>query len=209
MSIEPELRRRLADWDQRTTSLLETAYLAAGSGPGGSGSSSPAAGDWRAKRQHLAGPMDADGDWLDVGCANGHLLATLPSWAAERGLTIRAHGLELIPALAERARALHPELADRIWTGSVLTWDPPRRFRYVTALTETVPDDLVGLLAERLLDRLVEDGGRLILSSYTDGDARPRPLVDDLAAAGWIPDGVIRIERPGRHPLQTVWFDRT
>jgi hypothetical protein len=68
----------LAAWDRRTASLLEQAYLAAGEGPLGSGSGSSSEGDWRAKRQHLAVPMDSDGDWLDVGCANGHLLATLP-----------------------------------------------------------------------------------------------------------------------------------
>jgi hypothetical protein len=26
--------------------------------------------------------MDRDGSWLDVGCANGFLLATLPTWLA-------------------------------------------------------------------------------------------------------------------------------
>ena len=130
------------------------------------------------------------------------------TWAAERSVAIRPHGLELLPSLADQARRLHPDLADRIWAGSVLTWVPPRRFRFVTALTETVPDDRVGLLVERLLGDVVEPGGRLILSSYTDREADPRPLVDDLTEVGWPPDGVIRIERPGRHPLQTVWFDR-
>lgn len=64
------------EWDRRTAALLEDAYVAAGAGPGGSGSADPSEGAWRAKRQHLAVPMDEDGTWLDVGCANGHLLAT-------------------------------------------------------------------------------------------------------------------------------------
>src|SRR5258705_12745560 len=87
----------LEAWDRRTSDLIEEAYLLAGAGPGGSGSTDLSEGAWRMKRQHLAVPMDADGDWLDVGCANGHLLATLPSWAAERGLAIEPHGLELLP----------------------------------------------------------------------------------------------------------------
>jgi hypothetical protein len=69
-------------WDRRTRELLEEAYVAAGEGPRGAGSRSASPGDWRAKRQHLTVPMDHDGTWLDVGCANGYLTATLPIWCA-------------------------------------------------------------------------------------------------------------------------------
>jgi hypothetical protein len=194
-------------WDRRTAALLEDTYVAAGAGPRGSGSSDASEGPWRAKRQHLVVPMDADGTWLDVGCANGHLLVTLPVWASERGFTIEPHGLELLPRVAELARALHPELAHVIWTGSVMTWTPPMRFRYVTAVDDAVPHDRLGALVDRLLDDFVAPGGRLVLSSYTNADRSPRPLFHDLAAAGHPPDGVIRIERPHRHPLMTAWLD--
>lgn len=160
--------RGIADRDRRTAGLLEDAYVRAGAGPGGSGASSQSAGDWRSKRQHLAIPMDFSGDWLDIGCANGHLLATLPAWARERGLRIEPFGLELLPRVAELVRSLQPALAERIWTGSVMLWLPQQRFRYVT---------------------------------YTNRGATPRPLFDDLAAAGHPPDGVIHIERPDRPPL--------
>ncbi len=152
--------------------------------------------------------MDRSGDWLDVGCANGHLLATLPRWAAERDLEIVPHGLELLPELAELARTLHPTLAGRIWTGSVLRWSPPRPFRYVTALADSAPPELIGHLVGRLLDLFVEPGGRLIFSWYTSAGEEPQPLVEHVTTAGFTPDGVIHIERPGRFPLQTVWFDR-
>lgn len=59
-------------WDLRTADLLEAAYVAAGPGPGGSGSGDLTEGGWRAKRQHLAVPMDTSGDWLDVGCARSN-----------------------------------------------------------------------------------------------------------------------------------------
>jgi hypothetical protein len=124
----------------------------------------------------LCVPTDGDGTWLDVGCANGHLLATLPAWCAERGITIEPSGLELLPALAELARFLQPELADRIWTGSVMTWRPPRRFTYVTALDDQVPLRRLADLVARLLSEFVAPGGRLIVSSYTDSDGVPRPL---------------------------------
>lgn len=195
------------DWDRRTAALLEDAYVAAGAGPGGSGCMGESEGGWRAKRQHLAVPMDRDGTWLDVGCANGHLLATLPRWAAERGLTIEPHGLELLPRVAELARSLHPEIARSIWTGSAMSWTPPARFRYVTTLDDAVPPGRLGALATRLLRDVVAPGGRLIVSCYTNPDQPPRPLFEHLRAAGHPPDGTIHIDRPGRGPLLTAWID--
>ena len=174
-------------WDRQTAALLEEAYVAAGAGPGGSGSSDLSEGAWRAKRQHLAVPMDADGTWLDVGCANGHLMVTLPQWAAERGIKIEPHGLELLPRVADLARSLHPELSDRIWTGSVMTWTPRARFRYVTAIDDVVPPERLGVLVDRLLTEFVSPDGRLIISSYTNTGATPRALFDELAAAGCKP----------------------
>jgi len=54
-------------WDARTRELLEGSYVTAGDGPMGAGSRRSSVGDWRAKRQHLAIPMDRDGSWL-AGC---------------------------------------------------------------------------------------------------------------------------------------------
>jgi hypothetical protein len=187
--------------------MLEEAYLAGGGGPRGSGSGDSSEGDWRAKRQHLATPMDTDGTWLDVGCANGHLAATLPAWALERGVVIEPYGLELIPRVAELARSLHPELAQRIWTGSVMSWTPPMKFRYVTAITDAVPPDRLRELVERLLSEFVEPNGRLILSAYTNRGEQPRALFEELAACGHPPSGTIHIDRPNRAPLLTAWID--
>jgi hypothetical protein len=194
-------------WDQRVTELLEPAYLAAGRGPRGSGSGDESEGGWRAKRQHLVVPMDTSGSWLDVGCANGHLLVTLPVWAAERGVVIEANGLELIPRIADLARSLHPELADRIWTGSVMTWAPPKKFRYVTTSDDVVPPHRLGDLIERMRTEFVETGGRIIVSSYTNRGERPRLLFRDLIECGHGPTGTIHIDRPNRSPLLTAWID--
>ena len=173
----------------------------------GSGSRRASVGDWRAKRQHLCVPMDRDGSWLDVGCANGFLLATLPVWCAERGVTIEPYGLELLPRVADLARALHQDLAERVWTGSVMHWSPPRRFTYITAVEDQVPPTRLGDLVARLLDVYLEPGGRLIISAYANNDDPPRDLFDELAACGHQPSGRIYIERPGRGPLITAWLD--
>jgi SAM-dependent methyltransferase len=196
-----------ADWDAQTKDALEAAYVAAGAGPRGAGSSSASEGEWRAKRQHLTIPMDAHGSWLEVGCANGHLLATLPSWTAERGVTVTAHGLELLPPVAALARSLHLELADRIWTGSVMSWQSPMRFRFVTATTDVVPPTGLRALISKLLADVVAPGGRLILSAYANvGEPKPA-LFEDLELVGHPADGVIHIDRPGRAPLLTAWLD--
>jgi hypothetical protein len=195
-------------WDARTRELLEESYLTAGDGPMGAGSRSSSVGDWRAKRQHIAVPMDRDGSWLDVGCANGFLLATLPSWCAERDVALEAYGLELLPSVAGLARRLHPDLADRIWTGSVMSWSPPRQFTYVTALEDQVPPNRLGDLVKRLLDVFVEPAGRLIISAYANEDGVPRDLLGDLVACGREPSGRIFIERPDGRPLITAWLDK-
>ena len=194
-------------WDERTAELLEDTYLASGAGPRGSGSADDSEGDWRAKRQHLSIPMDTDGSWLDVGCANGHLLVTLPRWAAERGVRIEPSGLELIPRVADLARRLNPELAHRIWTGSVMTWAPPMTYRYVTVPDDVVPRHHLGTLVDRLQDAFVEPGGRIVISAYTGPGDRPRSLFDDLTDCGHPPSGTIHIDRPNRNPLLTAWID--
>ena len=123
-------------------------------------------------------------------------------------MRIEPHGLELLPRVADLARDLRPELADRIWTGSVMRWTPPRRFTYVTALEDQVPPNRLADLVDRLLANFVEPEGRLIISAYANQDESPRDLFGDLIACGHRPTGRIFIERPGRGPLITAWLDR-
>ena len=65
-----------------------------------------------AKRQHLAAPMDHDGTWLDVGCANGYLMATLPIWCAERG--VRVHVTDVLAPT--RVSQSHRPCSRRRWS---------------------------------------------------------------------------------------------
>ena len=110
--------------------------------------------------------------------------------------------------VADLARELHPRLADRIWTGSVMSWSPPRQFTYVTALEDQVPPHRLSDLVDRLLDLFVEPDGRLIVSAYANNDETPRDLFGDLTACGHEPDGRIYIERPHRGPLISAWLDK-
>src|SRR5262249_48568244 len=105
-----------------------------------------------------------------VGCANGLLMGTLTQWTASAGVRIEPYGLDLSARIADAARRRWPRWADRIWTGNVMTWDPPMRFDYVTVIADSVPAERRGELVDRLMTNFLNPGGRLIFSIYM-----PRP----------------------------------
>jgi hypothetical protein len=197
-------------WNERTRALLEDAYLRATTGPGGAGCSRDAKG-WEHVRRPIAEAFDRSGTWLDVGCANGYLLETLPAWVSERGITVEPFGLELIPSVADLARSRLPHLADRIYTGDVTEWEPPRRWTFVTVLTDAVPPSGLGSLVRRLLDRFVEAQGRLIVSSYGSASRREpaRPVDEELGKLGFAVLGSSHISWPGSGVVVTrsAWLD--
>jgi SAM-dependent methyltransferase len=150
-----------ATWQRRVADALATGYLGDADPRWQSGFD----GDpdlWREARSIILDAVPADGSFLDVGCANGHLLECLATWAAERGLRLSLHGLELSGQLAEEARRRLPALSDRIYTGNASDWMPPHRFTYVRAGLEYVPAGREPALVARLLRDVVEPGGRLI-----------------------------------------------
>ena len=95
--------------------LVVPAYLAAGTAPGGSGSSRDEAG-WEYARSLLAEAAAPGAAFLDVGCANGHLMESMAAWAG-----VEPYGLEISPELAELARRRLPHWAERIWVGNAPT----------------------------------------------------------------------------------------
>lgn len=162
--------------------LHETKYLA-GINPrqqSGFGRDQP---DWERYRRVVTAPIDRDGTFLDVGCANGFLMESLVAWAAEDGHVIEPFGVEISPKLAELARTRLPQWKDRIFTGNALTWIPPFTFDFVRTEMVYVPEHLRRTYAERLLEEVVAPRGCLIVCSY--GSSRPEGnraevLVDEL-----------------------------
>lgn len=141
---------------------LEAVYLAADDPIRGSGYSGGAE-RWRAEREPILDAVTGDGDLLDVGCANGHLLTCLVAWAGKRGITLTPHGVDIGPGLVAAARERLPGAP--IHLGNAWDWEPPRRYRYVYALADLVPEERLDTLVTRLLG-FVEPGGRLILGDY-------------------------------------------
>lgn len=168
---DPDRSNSDDEYYERIRALLEDYYVSAderGDVFGGSGSTGDMT-SWEAKRRVIASAFDRVGIWLDVGCANGLLMQTLAAWVAESGHRIEPYGLELSNRIAERARKRLPHWATRIWTGNVMTFEPPIRFDYVTVLTDVVPIQSRGALLRRIARLYLKPGGRLILSCYRPG----------------------------------------
>jgi SAM-dependent methyltransferase len=187
--------------------LLETGYLRDGTPRGGSGFGGTAA-DWRAQRAHLCQAIDRDGSFLDVGCANGHLLESLVGWCAEQGVRLEPYGVDLSAGLVAEARRRLPGWAGRFWVGNAPDWTAPvgRRFDYVHTLVDLVPAARVAQMVGHQLERLVAPGGRLLVSSYVPVRDRARHADRVLLDLGFWVDGVTR-PAGGAHP-PTAWIRR-
>jgi SAM-dependent methyltransferase len=127
--------------------------------------------DWERYRRPVVAPIDRDGTFLDIGCANGLLMESVVDWARADGHCVEPYGLDISEKLTEIARRRLPHWRDRIFVGNGLVWDPPRRFDFVRTELVYVPLTRRREYVERLLERVVAPGGRLIVCSY--GSSRP------------------------------------
>lgn len=170
-----------------TTVRLEAAYLR-GTNPRAQSGFSRSQEDWERHRRVVTAPIDGDGTFLDIGCANGLLMESVATWAAEDGRTIEPYGVDISARLAELARGRLPHWKDRIFTGNALVWTPPFRFDFVRTELVYVPPHLRQRYVERLLDDFITSRGCLLVCSY--GSSRPEgirsePLVDELQSWGF------------------------
>jgi len=201
--LETRLERGEIDdvrWHAEIARLIVPAYMAAETPWGGSGKSGSAE-DWEYARSHTANAIDRDGSFLDIGCANGYLLACLPRWTA---YAIDRYGLDIAPELVDLAGDRLPELADRLWIGNALDWEPPHRFTYVRTGLEYVPRHRRRELVERLLGWC----DRLIIGVFNE-EAHARPIEEQLRSWGYAISG--RSERANRKKpgmdYRVLWVD--
>jgi SAM-dependent methyltransferase len=161
----------------KTLRSLEESYLAETdpirqSGFGGG------AERWRRERGLILEAIDADGDFLDIGCANGYLLECLVRWGKDRGINLSPFGLDIGSRLIELARQRFPDCCDHFWVGNAWDWVPPRRFRYVYSLADVVPPEYLRRYIQRLLELFVDRDGKLILGAY--GSTSKRQPAQDV-----------------------------
>jgi SAM-dependent methyltransferase len=212
VAVAERARRSLTD-DERIADVrrvLEPAYLAAATPEGGSGFGGTPQ-DWFDARSVLCDAVDADATFLDVGCANGHLMASIVDWCAARPVrpvAVEPHGVDVSPALVELARRRLPRWADRLWVGDARTWCPPggRRFDVVHVLLDAVLPRSRGELLAHLLAVAVAPGGRLLVSSY----GPDTPAEAAVTALGHTVAGRTRPPTRGGRPrgAPSVWITR-
>jgi trans-aconitate methyltransferase len=173
-------------WAAYVRDLLEAKYLAGDNARAQSGFGGDAA-YWDIARGVIAEAIDRPGAFLDVGCANGHLMECMVEWCAARGVEIEPYGLDIIPSMVDLARSRLPQWRDRIVCGDARTWEPPRRFDFVRTELLYAPDNEQELLVAHLLDTVVAPGGRLIVCAYgsrTLPDQRAADLTERLESWG-------------------------
>ncbi len=122
----------------------------------------------------------SSGDLADIGCANGLLLASLVEWAAGRGIELNPHGIDFVPQLVDLAQQRFPEHARQFTVANAWEWSPGRQYQWVHTELDYVPAAQQAAYLRRLLDEVVEPGGRLIVSSYGNQEAGKRPIDIEL-----------------------------
>ncbi|MEZ0581272.1 trans-aconitate 2-methyltransferase [Nocardioides sp. MH1] len=193
-------------WHDEVRAVVEPVYLDAETEQMGSGHAGTAE-EWRASRGMVLHAVDRPGSFLDVGCANGLLMASVATWSGERGLSIEPYGVEISPPIAALARARYPQWHDRIWTANAAHWQPPMRFDYVRTGLEYVPSTRREAYVRHLLDHVVTPGGRLVVGKNNEDRGRSA-IADDLRAWGF--SAVTEVRGPHAHPdveMSVVWFD--
>ncbi|MET0937616.1 MAG: class I SAM-dependent methyltransferase [Gaiellaceae bacterium] len=209
VAIDAALERGEIDeegWHRAMAGLIVPAYVG-GDNPRAQSGHSGDAERWEGARRLLLDAVERPGSFLDVGCANGHLMECLHTWAAEDGIDLEPWGLEISVELAELARQRLPQWRGRIAVGNALEWKPPRRFTYVRTNLDYVPAARRAELLQRLLDVVVARDGRLVVGVFNeelDG------AIEELASS-WGFEVAGRAERP--HPdtsrlvRRAFWID--
>jgi hypothetical protein len=176
-----------AGWHAAVGELVVPTYLAAESPEGGSGSSRDAAG-WERARSLLADAVEPGQSFLDIGCANGHLMECMALWSG-----VEPYGLEISSDLADLARQRLPHWATRIWTGNAVDWLPPSRFDVARTNLDYVPRPRRRQLVEHTLSYT----DRLVIGVFNE-EREARSQEDEVAGWGFVISG--RSEREHPHP---------
>ena len=167
--------------------ILEASYLGGGTAQKQSGFRRGAQA-WERFRRPIVRPIHKSGSFLDIGCANGLLMESVATWAAQDGLDLEVFGLDISEELVALARSRLPRWQDRIHVGNALVWEPPTRYDFVRTELVYVPATLRRQYVERLLQHLVAPDGKLILCSYGSSrleGSRPEVLTDELESWGF------------------------
>ena len=190
-------------WFREQREAFARHYLAEPGNPYRESGRSSGAARWEETRRCIADSVDRDGDFMDVGCANGLLLETLATWCRERGHAIVPHGIDFVPELIELARRRHPAHAASFEVANAFHWQPRRRYDFVRLGLEIVPADDRTELVRRVFARALAPRGRLIVCHYPD---RGETLLD--VAAFLEREGQRVVGRSSAPNVDLAWIER-
>lgn len=177
-------------------------YLAEPSNPYRQSGRSSGAERWLETRRCIAQAVHRDGDFLDVGCANGLLLESLIQWTGERGIVIRPHGIDFVPELVALARQRLAPHCGSFAVANAFYWQPDRQFDFVRTNLEYVqPHDWPEFLQRQY--SAVANGGRLIVCHYRNADDEPIEVAALLDRLGYAVAG-----QAGVAGTSAVWCER-
>jgi SAM-dependent methyltransferase len=161
---------------------------------------------WRHVRGMILEAIFYGGSFIDIGCANGHLIESLSSWISQSGVQVDFYGLEISKMLYDLAVRRLPAYSERLYHGNGFDWQPPFQFDYV--YTMVLPDLAPGLrkgFLGNLYSRCLKPGGRLILGPwYGNG------LEKEMTELGFAPTGYCEKTCPGAQGKlrRLVWIDK-
>jgi len=169
-------------------------YLADPGNPYRQSGRSSGAARWTETRRILVNAIHRDGDFMDVGCANGLLLDTLIGWARENSYSLRPHGIDFVPELIALARSRFPKDAGNFQVVNAFDWTAARRYDFVRTNLEYVPQsDWIPFVRRQC--SAVAPGGRFILCHYRNVDEPAIDVPAVLKQAGYVVAGAA--EAPG------------
>lgn len=196
-------------WFEENCRIFTEAYLARSDPRSQSGHSGDAK-HFANSRAMLLPAIDRDGSFIDIGCANGHLIELLQRWALALGFELEMYGLDISAPLVELARRRLPNWRDRFYVGNALSWRPERRFDIVLLVElACVPRFLERELVANMMDNVVAPGGRLIVGpttvEHTDHSIRER-----LESWGYEIDGYVERSHHRYRELcrRLYWIDK-
>jgi 2-polyprenyl-3-methyl-5-hydroxy-6-metoxy-1,4-benzoquinol methylase len=197
-----------ADIDRRTyfdtlSEAVREYYLADPSNPYRQSGRSSGAARWEETRRLIVEAVHRDGDFMDVGCANGLLLESIVLWAGQAGFSLRPHGLDFLAELVALSQARFPNHPDSFQVVNAFEWRPVRRYDFVRTNLEYVPHQDWPAFVRRQFDA-VAPGGRLILCHYRNADEMYVDPGDIARRAGLRVAG--QVEVPG---TAVAWIGHT
>lgn len=203
-------RRDLTDGHatSRYSPLVQT--LAAGGEPAGDGEST--APDRITRRMIVDNILDGinrGGSFLDLGCGDGLVMAWVSDWAGERGLDIAPYGVEGRTEQVRVARQRMPHWDGRIQVGNPANYRPhdDQRFTFVHLNTYAVPQWRRADAVRNALENLVENGGRLLVTSYHEHSASGPAAALLLRRLGYQPVGQAHSEAVSGVAISSAWID--